>query len=179
LDSSIVTVTGVSAKQQIDSCDQNRWARSVVVCIVESCQLANLPFADPAGWMPRSKEENLVPKLVRIAPEIPVSNLRESIDYYEKKLGFRLAMQMPEGDYAIVERDDVAIHLYHDDDGGHSPASIHVFTHGLEELSAELQQRGAQVSQEIVRQPWRNRDFRVKDPWGNEIKFTEPRSGDE
>jgi catechol 2,3-dioxygenase-like lactoylglutathione lyase family enzyme len=49
-------------------------------------------------------------RLSRIAPEIPVSNLREAIEYYERKLGFRIAMEMPAGDYAIVERDDVALH---------------------------------------------------------------------
>ena len=113
-------------------------------------------------------------KLARIAPEIPVSNLRASIDHYQKKLGFRVAMQMPEGDYAIVERDDVAIHLFQEDVRTQSPASMHIFTDGLDELFAELQQRGAHVSKEIVRQPWGNRDFRVNDPSGNEIKFTEP-----
>ena len=118
-------------------------------------------------------------KLARIAPEIPVSDLRGSIDHYEKKLGFRVATQMPGGDYAIVERDDVAIHLFHDDVQNHSPASMHIFTDGLDELYAELRQRGAYVSQKIVRQPWGNRDFRVNDPSGNEIKFTEPLPEDE
>ena len=51
-----------------------------------------------------------MPTLSRIAPELPVSDLRGSLEYYEKKLGFEIAMQMPAGDYAIVERDGVAIH---------------------------------------------------------------------
>jgi uncharacterized glyoxalase superfamily protein PhnB len=117
-----------------------------------------------------------MPKLARIAPEIPVSNMRESIDYYEKKLGFHVVMQMPEGVYAIVERDHVAIHLFQDDTRVHSPASMHIFIHGLDELYAELQQRGAQVTQEILRKPWGNRDFRVEDCSENKIKFTEPLS---
>ncbi len=113
-------------------------------------------------------------KLSRIAPEIPVSSLRGSIEYYEQKLGFRVAMEMPDGDYAIVERDDIAIHLFQNDVRGHSPVGIHIFTHDLDELHAELQQRGADVTQGIVRKPWGNRDFRVIDQSGNEIKFTEP-----
>jgi uncharacterized glyoxalase superfamily protein PhnB len=112
--------------------------------------------------------------LSRIAPEIPVSDLRGSIEYYEQKLGFRLVMEMPDGDYAIVERDDITIHLYRADIGSRSPVGIHIFTQELEELHAELQQRGARVSQGIVRKPWGNRDFRVNDQSGNEIKFTEP-----
>ena len=117
-------------------------------------------------------------KLSRIAPEIPVSNLQGAIEYYEQKLGFRVVMEMPAQDYAIVERDDIAIHLFQDGTRSHSPVGIHIFTHQLDELHAELQQRGARLSQEIMRKPWGNRDFRVNDYSGNEIKFTEPLSSD-
>jgi hypothetical protein len=79
-----------------------------------------------------------MPKLSRIAPEVPVSNLREAVEYYGQKLGFRAAMEMPTGDYAIVERDGVAIHLFQDAAGSHSPAGMHIFTSGLDELHAEL-----------------------------------------
>src|SRR5580658_3643802 len=118
-------------------------------------------------------------RLSRIAPEIPVSNLKESLEYYERKLGFRVAMKMPSGNYAIIERDDIAIHLFQDDAKSPSPVGIHIFTEDLEALHAELQQRGARVSQKILRKPWGNRDFRVNDDSGNEIKFTEPLSSNE
>jgi uncharacterized glyoxalase superfamily protein PhnB len=113
-------------------------------------------------------------KLARIAPEVPVLDLRSALDYYEKKLGFQIAMEMPDADYAIVERDDVAIHLFQAGSGAHSPISFHVFTYGLDELHDELRRRGACISQSIARKPWGNRDFRVIDDSGNEIKFTEP-----
>jgi uncharacterized glyoxalase superfamily protein PhnB len=116
----------------------------------------------------------MAPKLSRIAPEIPVLNLGESIEYYEKKLGFHLAMQMPGIDYAIVERSDIAIHLFHDGTRSYSPVAIHIFTSDLETLHAELLERGAQLSQGILQKPWGNRDFRVSDNSGNELKFTEP-----
>lgn len=114
--------------------------------------------------------------LSRIAPEIPVSNLRAAIEYYEEKLGFKSVMEMPGGDYAIIERDEIAIHLFHDNTRSPSPVGVHIFTHELDELYAELQQRGARLSQQIMRKPWGNRDFRVSDHSGNEIKFTEPLS---
>ena len=120
-----------------------------------------------------------MPKLTRIAPELPVSNLQEAIDYYEQKLGFQLAMRMPNGDYAIVERDDVAIHLFEDTIHDHSPVGIHIFTQDLDALHAELRQRGAYLTQAILRKPWGNREFRVKDDFGNELKFTEPLSSDQ
>lgn len=103
-----------------------------------------------------------------------MKNLRAAIEYYETKLGFDTAMTMPDGGYAIVERDGVAIHLFQAAAATLSPVSIHVFTEGLDELHAELQRRGADLKQNIARQAWGNRDFRVNDDSGNEIKFTEP-----
>jgi uncharacterized glyoxalase superfamily protein PhnB len=116
-------------------------------------------------------------KLSRIAPEIPVANLRQSIEYYEQKLGFRVVMEMSSRDYAIVERDGVAIHLFQDDARAHSPVGMHIFTHQLDELHTELLERGARMAQQIIRRPWGNRDFRVGDQSGNELKFTEPLLG--
>jgi predicted enzyme related to lactoylglutathione lyase len=117
-----------------------------------------------------------MPKLSRIAPEIPVTDLKRSLEYYQQKLGFQIAMQMPAGNYAIVERDGIALHLFQDDSSSHSPVGVHIFTPDLEDLYAEIQQRGARISQGILRKPWGNRDFRVNDHSGNEIKFTEPLS---
>lgn len=115
-----------------------------------------------------------MPRLSRIAPELPVADLGKALEYYLGRLGFRTALTMPDGQYAVVERDDVAVHLFQSADGSDARASIHVFVEGLEELYAELRARGAEVTQEIVRKPWGNRDFRVRDGSGNEIKFTEP-----
>jgi uncharacterized glyoxalase superfamily protein PhnB len=114
-----------------------------------------------------------MPTLRRIAPELPVSDLLKSLDYYEAKLGFRTVMAMPSGDYAVIERDEIAIHLFTAGEGN-GPAAIHIFAEGLDELYSEIETAGAQIKQGIVRQPWGNRDFRVLDDFGNEIKFTEP-----
>ena len=118
-------------------------------------------------------------KITRIAPELPAANLPAALEYYEQKLGFRVAMQMPANDYAIVERDGVAIHLFQDvsaknGDAGHSPVGVHVFTPDLDEMYTEFQRSGAHLTQGIERKPWGNLDFRLHDPSGNELKFTEP-----
>lgn len=115
--------------------------------------------------------------LMRVAPELPVTDMAQALQYYAQQLGFDVVMAMPAGEYAIVERDSIALHLYHDAAGRQSPASIHIFVNGLEDLVTELQGRGAPFIQGIVSQPWGNRDFRVADPAGNVIKFTEPRAG--
>lgn len=112
--------------------------------------------------------------MTRVAPELRVHDLGKALEYYENKLGFEVVMRMPEGDYAIVERDDVALHLFQSEAGHPCSGSAHIFVTDLDTLFAELQTRQADITQEIVRQPWGNRDFRVGDSAGNLLKFTEP-----
>jgi uncharacterized glyoxalase superfamily protein PhnB len=117
-------------------------------------------------------------RLLRIAPELPAANLKSALAFYEHKLGFRVVTHMPGGDYAIVERDGIAIHLFQDAVRKHSPVGVHLFTAELEGLRDDLLERGARLSQDIVRKPWGNRDFRLRDDFGNELKFTEPSAED-
>jgi len=116
--------------------------------------------------------QTTVAKLSRIAPELPATDLRASTQYYVERMGFTLAVEMQ--DYAIVERDGVAIHLFQDAAREQTPVGIHIFTHDLEELFAEFEAGGAKITQPIEQKPWGNREFRVKDEFGNELKFTEP-----
>lgn len=116
-------------------------------------------------------------RLRRIAPELPVEDLENSLGYYRDQLGFEVAFGMPGGDYAIVERDDIAIHLFQQTGERSNRVAIHVFADDLEGLHDELTGRGARITQNIERKPWGNRDFRVRDDAGNEIKFTEPLRG--
>lgn len=112
-------------------------------------------------------------RLLRIAPELPAVSLKTALQFYEHKLGFRVATPTPAGDYAIIERDGITIHLFQDPTRVHSPVSIHVFTSELEGLRDEFVEHGARLAQEIMRKPWGTRDFRLRDEFGNELKFTE------
>ena len=113
-------------------------------------------------------------RLMRIAPELPVKSLESSLCYYQQRLGFAVALEMPRGDYAVVERDEIAIHLFERKGERATPVAIHIFVEDLEGLHEELMGCGAHIIQSIERKPWGNRDFRVRDDAGNEIKFTEP-----
>lgn len=113
-------------------------------------------------------------RLTRIAPEIPVTNLNTTLAYYVRRLGFEIAMTMPDSGYAIVERDGIAIHLFEAEAGAASPAGLHIFTPDLDQLFADLVERGARIVQPIELKPWGNREFRVEDESGNVLKFTEP-----
>jgi uncharacterized glyoxalase superfamily protein PhnB len=110
-------------------------------------------------------------RLSRVAPELPATDLQASIVFYVQQLGFKLAMQM-EG-YAIVERDGIALHLFDDSGRKYSSAGIHIFTPDLDELFAEFATHDARIVQPIETKPWGNREFRVIDAAGNELKFTE------
>jgi uncharacterized glyoxalase superfamily protein PhnB len=126
---------------------------------------------------PESRYNPRMPKLLRIAPELPVADVPGSIEYYRRALGFSSASIMPDEEYAIVERDGISVHLFRSQ-VRNAAASIHIFTDGLTELHAELAGRGANITQPIVRKPWGARDFRVLDNSGNELKFTELLSDD-
>ncbi len=117
-------------------------------------------------------------RLTRIAPELPATHLPAAIAFYEK-LGFTLATQTAQRDYAIVERDGIALHLFEDNLHRSAPLGVHLFTPDLDELYEEFAARGLLFSQKIERKPWDNRDFRIKDDFGNELKFTEPLLDDE
>jgi len=110
--------------------------------------------------------------LTRLAPELPATNLAASLAYYRDQLGFEIRTILPDRSYAIVERDGMAIHLFASD--GDKGAGLHLFTDEIEPLLDELRRRGARITQPVERKPWGNRDFRVADPTGNELKFTEP-----
>src|SRR6266568_455974 len=99
--------------------------------------------------------------LSRVAPELPAADVQAALAFYEHHLGFEVSLLVPDGTYAIVERDGIAIHLFLDAERTHSPAGIHLFIDEIEELRDELISRGTHLSQDILRQPWGNRDFRV------------------
>jgi len=113
-------------------------------------------------------------KLTRLAPELPSANLDNAVDYYQQKLGFAVVARLPENAYAIVERDGLAIHLFTNQAAKPTPVGVHIFTPDLDQLFAELQAAGATITQKIEQKTWGNRDFRVRDEFGNELKFTEP-----
>lgn len=116
--------------------------------------------------LPRSD----LPRLRSVAPEIPVASVDEASRWYGEKLGFHTTMRMPDGDYAVVERDGVALHLF---SGKAATVSLHIFVDAIEALAEELDGRGAELAQPVTRKPWGARDFRLFDPLGNELKFTE------
>jgi catechol 2,3-dioxygenase-like lactoylglutathione lyase family enzyme len=117
-------------------------------------------------------------RLARVAPELPAANLVAALAFYER-LGFAPPGDAPIRDYAIVERDGVALHLFEDRQRRVTPVGVHIFTPELTELHEEFEDRGVRFAQKIERKPWGNREFRVRDDFGNELKFTESITDDD
>jgi len=113
-------------------------------------------------------------------PQLFVSNLAASFDYYTQKLGFAVAFSY--GDppfYGQVERDDAKLNLRAMDASPFDPkvrdreqllcASITL--DDADALFVEYQASGVDFAQTLRNEPWGARTFIVRDPDGNLILF--------
>ena len=121
-----------------------------------------------------------IAKVTSIAPQFLVNDLRRSIEYYCRCLGFEHDFSH-EGFYASVSRDGCPIHLKcapkieadrtHRKEHEHLDAYVAVSNAAA--LHDELQSRGALVTRPLEERPWSCRDFYVEDPDGYILCFSE------
>ena len=121
-----------------------------------------------------------MPSIAAAAPQFLVEKLADSLDFYERRLGFARDF-VYEGFYASVSRDRAVIHLKcapkleaeraHRRSGEHLDAYLVVS--GVAELYAELVGRGAPIARPLEQRPWGTRDFYVEDPDGYVLCFSE------
>jgi uncharacterized glyoxalase superfamily protein PhnB len=105
-------------------------------------------------------------------------DLRETIDFYTKTLGFELGGTEPDGDtptFCQFHSGDAQIMFYSDVAGKDNirPActgQIYLYPWDLDEAWAELKDRKEVVS-DLREHPWGMRDFRIKDPNGYVLIF--------
>jgi len=108
-------------------------------------------------------------------PVLPVSNIRNAMDFYDK-LGFRGLGE--DIDFGILERDAVEIHLTRCDNPIIAENSTcRILVTGIDELYTLYQMLnvvhpGTQLSEE----QWGTRAFGILDPDGNLIQFIEKSS---
>lgn len=130
-------------------------------------------------------------RLLHATPALPVRDIARSVEFYRDKLGFAVVHQ--EGEFAIVARDDVSIHLWAANDeswrarGPASPvvsgaesfiagtASCRVSVQGIDELHRIVQPLGILHPRGSLRAtPWGTREFGVLDLDRNLVTFAEP-----
>jgi predicted enzyme related to lactoylglutathione lyase len=113
--------------------------------------------------------------LKQASPTLHVADMRRSLAFFEKRLGFRCVFKVdddlhPEIPYAIVERDQVAIHLQLRDQAAGS-SSCYITVDDADSVWAEVQKAGAQVTRPIENSGYGMRDFNIADPDGNTLGF--------
>ena len=126
------------------------------------------------------------PVLVAAEPQLFVSDIRASCDFFTARLGFAIEFVYGEPPfYAQVKRDAARLNLRHVDAPVLDPAlreresllsaSITVDTASdIKQLFLEFQAAGVTFNQALKREPWGAKDFIVKDPDGNLLLFAGP-----
>ena len=115
-------------------------------------------------------------KCTAISPVVYADDLKRSIDFYERVLGFKVGASM-EG-YAYMVREGVAIRLLGSGDGSSGgEQSCYICVENIDELYAELKaQLDLLADGRVVppfKQPYGQREFHVIDEDGLLIYFGE------
>jgi catechol 2,3-dioxygenase-like lactoylglutathione lyase family enzyme len=126
------------------------------------------------------------PVLTAAEPQLFVSDLKATCDFFSGKLGFSVAFIYGEPPfYGQVQRDAARLNLRHVDAPLIDPAlceresllaaSITVGTaEDIKQLFLEFQAAGVAFAQPLKHEPWGAKDFIVKDPDGNLVLFAGP-----
>jgi len=113
-------------------------------------------------------------------PQIFVTDVTSSCDFYAGVLGFAVAYRFGEPPfYAMVVRGQARLNLRHVDQPAIDPQqreadqllSANIPVDGVKDLFLEFKERGVDVFQSLRDQPWGATDFIVRDPDGNLICF--------
>ena len=121
--------------------------------------------------------------LITAAPYFVVSNLHESVAYYENSLGFKAAELWGEPPtFAMPQRDGITIMLNEaDETSAPSPNrtrsgfwDAYIWVNDVEALFSEMKANGAIIDYEPeVMQAYGMREFAVRDPDGYLIAFAQ------
>src|SRR5579863_5394812 len=144
-----------------------------------------------AGLSGTSRKANLAPSKATIVcaePQLFVTDIKRSCEFFAKKLGFSLAFSY--GDppyYAQMARDAARLNFrcveesvieptVRDREGLLSVSMTVASADEIKLLFLEFQSAGVAFQQTLKKQPWGAKNFIVKDPDGNLLLFAGPAS---
>ena len=118
--------------------------------------------------------------LKQVSPVLQVGDMRRALACFEGSLGFRCTFKLdddlhPQIPYAIVERDQVEIHLQLSAKGA-GLGGCYITVDNVDALYAEFQSVGVKITRPIEDSNYGLRDFNVADVDGNTISFGQPSS---
>ena len=109
------------------------------------------------------------------ATVLPVDNLIETAEFYQKKMGFDISSMY--GDppyYAIANRDkNVSIHLSEREDTTNKiqPCNVYIFVNDVDAVYDEYQSKGLEIFAPPENQAYGMREFEVVDLNGHFLTF--------
>ncbi len=114
----------------------------------------------------------------QVSPTLQVRDMQRALAFFEGSLGFRCAFKVqdelhPEIPYAIVERDQVRIHLQLSDEAA-GLSACYVTVDDADALYVELQKANVPVKRAIEDSSYGMRDFNIADVDGNTLGFGQP-----
>lgn len=134
----------------------------------------------------RSEQNNPETFITAAEPQLFVSDIKRSLDFFTRKLGFVITFSYGEPPfYAQVKRDAAVLNLRHVDHPVIDPerrdredllsAALTLSTpDAIKALFLEFQLANVPIVQALKSQPWGARNFIVSDPDGNLLLFASP-----
>ena len=109
-------------------------------------------------------------QFIQGAPLLLVPDVTATAAFYHKILGFKSDAGAVTAEYAVVWRDNAAVHLAQ---GEHAPAGVRIFfwVKDVDALYDEVTKRGAVIDVPIQTRAYGIRDFAVRDPNGVMVVF--------
>ena len=118
-------------------------------------------------------------KLTKACPLFPAPDVGAAAEWYRDRLGFAVRFALE--DYAIVEREGLELHLWRCADRALAEqTSAYIRVEDVDGIRLQLASasRGGRVS-EVQDREWGMREFYVRDPAGNLLRFGEPHGADD
>ena len=106
-------------------------------------------------------------KFNQVAPAFAAKDFEALVKFYADVMGFEVGYKT--GVYAVLNRDDVMLHIYPERDGkvgGHN--SAYFFINGVDEFYNSIKEH-VNIVHPISDQEYGLRDFLMQDPEGNNI----------
>ncbi|PZR20068.1 MAG: hypothetical protein DI539_11980 [Flavobacterium psychrophilum] len=120
--------------------------------------------------------ENSKPKVIGVAPQLLVPDVKMTAEYYRDILGFNIigyALNPPV--YGMIERDGIQIHFAKSDEFltndkfRPSTTDLILWIPEIDAFYAEIKTKGADIVQEILLRPYGSREFIIRDCNGYKI----------
>ncbi len=119
-----------------------------------------------------------------ISPLIAVRDMKQTIDFYQTKLGFKVGMMFPDAskpEYADLSKDGMVLMIIPAENMGISPkeklgtgVNLYLQIDGdIDEYYRELKQKKVKIVTEVKDEPWGSRDFTVADSNGYILIFSQ------